>query len=159
VLFSLIYASVAKFPDAGDIDDILTASKKNNADTCVTGALVCDGMRFLQILEGERIAVSRIFSRISKDDRHNDIVVISASEVTHRLFAEWQMAFLSPEELGEIATRRFSSTASFRPDLMTTAQAYRFMEFIASKNLSTMGQSMPGLDHGLSPAPSQQHLY
>ena len=75
------------------IDDILRASRRNNAAAAVTGLLIAGGNRFLQVLEGGDLAVSQTFERIQRDPRHFAMVQLSKQAITERSFGNWSMGF------------------------------------------------------------------
>ena len=57
------------------------------------GGVLCHGQGlYLQLLEGERSAVNRLFARILLDTRHKDVELLHLQEVEHRRFAAWSMA-------------------------------------------------------------------
>ena len=74
-----------------DMDNILAAAKRNNAQMGVSGALFFNGVRFLQILEGARADVESIVTRVSADTRHVAMEVISVEDVDRRAFPDWTM--------------------------------------------------------------------
>lgn len=74
------------------VDAILSASRRNNGEAGVTGLLVHDGRRFLQVLEGEAAAVDATFERIRSDPGHRAIVTLSRRPVGNRQFGCWAMA-------------------------------------------------------------------
>ncbi len=74
--------------------DILAVSKARNAEAGVTGALMFNEQRFVQILEGEKNAVEETFGRIQRDHRHTAIVVLSRRVEPRRHFQDWAMAFV-----------------------------------------------------------------
>jgi len=92
-LLQLIYISTAR-PGIGmaDVQNILAASRRNNAAHRVSGLLVFNGKRFLQALEGDESAVEAAFARITADDRHRAIVTLSRRAITTREFGDWAMA-------------------------------------------------------------------
>jgi Sensors of blue-light using FAD len=47
---------------------------------------------YLQVLEGERMAVNRLYARIVADLRHQDVALLLLEEVSRRRFAGWSMA-------------------------------------------------------------------
>ena len=55
------------------LDDILTASRANNALLGITGLLLHIEGGFLQMLEGEERAVRELYARIAADRRHSDV--------------------------------------------------------------------------------------
>lgn len=96
-MHQLLYVSNA----ASDIsiralDDILTASRRNNARLDITGLLLFIDGGFLQILEGEERAVRELYSRIAADPRHSNLRLMLDRGVPARAFADWSMGFEQP---------------------------------------------------------------
>jgi hypothetical protein len=102
VLYRFIYLSAESWPlTQADIDDILLASRRNNTADGITGLLVFHDGRFLQVLEGEKEAVSACVARIRKDPRHDAIFRVENGPVEARAFEGWQMGFARPDDLPE----------------------------------------------------------
>lgn len=74
-----------------DLNAILAASQRNNEKAGVTGALLFDTVWFIQILEGEREAVSAVLRRIMSDERHDELTVMDCQPAEARLFGNWWM--------------------------------------------------------------------
>jgi hypothetical protein len=100
MLFRRIYVSLAA-PELDDrnLDDILAASRRNNADAGVTGLLVLYQGRFFQVLEGPRAGVVTCYDRIACDPRHRDMRLIHEAPDHDRAFAQWRMGFSRPDSL------------------------------------------------------------
>ena len=93
----LLYASNTSrdTPDSV-LDDILAASRRNNAGAGVTGMLLYVEGGFMQVLEGGEEAVGAIYDRICRDKRHwNTLVLLDRS--APRAFSEWSMGFERPK--------------------------------------------------------------
>ncbi|WP_300531786.1 BLUF domain-containing protein [Maricaulis sp.] len=75
---------------------ILSAGIHNNPQAGLTGALVFDGIHFIQILEGMRSRVWATFKRIESDPRHCDVVLAGFLEVPERLFPNF--AVMAPAD-------------------------------------------------------------
>lgn len=92
-MHQLVYISTA-VPGLtpADVDAILAASRRNNRRDGISGLLVHDGKRFLQVLEGTAPLVNAAFIRIKADSRHRAAVMLSARDVDGRQFGEWDMA-------------------------------------------------------------------
>ena len=69
-----------------------TAAQKNSSED-VTGLLLYNGKRFLQVLEGPRDSVERIYERIGRDSRHHALVMLRQQEIDDREFGTWGMAY------------------------------------------------------------------
>jgi hypothetical protein len=92
-LYRLVYTSARKSKcTEADIDQILKASQKNNAQRGVTGILIHTKDRFLQVLEGEKDEVMNLYKKIEKDDRHGGSVMRFCEPVSERHFPDWDMA-------------------------------------------------------------------
>ena len=94
--FQLIYCSrnalsSSKGSQLNEIRQILSVSQRNNKRDGITGFLIYDKDWIVQILEGERSAVTITYDRICRDRRHSDIVKISAIDNQTRLFPDWAM--------------------------------------------------------------------
>ena len=96
MLSRLIYHSENHLGAAGgkmiaDLNTIMDAANRNNQRDGLTGALVFDTLWFVQILEGEREAVSATFRRIAKDERHDAVTLMDVRPADERLFGNWWM--------------------------------------------------------------------
>jgi hypothetical protein len=111
----LIYASRPFGYDDLSLTGILLQARRNNAHNGITGALICRGDVFLQMLEGRRDLVTFTFSRILRDDRHVDAMNLLSSDIGTRLFPGWSMRhdparswMWTPEEVAKGAIGRAS---------------------------------------------------
>lgn len=92
-MLQLTYISTATAElNSMQVNDILRASRNNNAPAGVTGLLLYDGYRFLQALEGDTAMVNATYQRIKADRRHRAVVLLSSREVETRAFGDWAMA-------------------------------------------------------------------
>ena len=87
----LIYYSVPTTFDEETIEEILLKSRQNNAQSNMTGALICRSDLYFQYLEGPIDEVNKTFKKIELDNRHKNIQKIKEDETTRRLFASWAM--------------------------------------------------------------------
>lgn len=93
-VFQLLYVSgAARAITDQDIDQILGASRKNNAALGVTGMLLVGNGTFIQVLEGERSTVRALAARIKFDPRHRNFMVLVELDAPKRAFGQWQMGF------------------------------------------------------------------
>lgn len=76
-----------------EINSLLKTSRENNKKNNITGLLLyCDG-NFLQVLEGENEVIDPIFSIISTDRRHKNIIVVANAYIEKRSFEERKMGY------------------------------------------------------------------
>jgi hypothetical protein len=116
----VLYVS-SKHPRAEiSVGNILMTSQRNNLAAGVTGLLYTDGIRFLQVLEGDGEAVTTTFERIKADPRHHAMVMLSDREVSTREFGLWSMAHRQPTESADTLDRKLER---FLADASPTVQA------------------------------------
>jgi hypothetical protein len=116
MLVRLMYASRA----AAEVDQdmllaILRKSKTDNPGLGVTGVLCCSGGVFLQVLEGGRSAVNRLYNRIVADPRHRDVELLLYQEIAERRFAGWSMGQVDMARLNPALLLKYSETATLDP--------------------------------------------
>lgn len=93
-MIQLCYISTARpFVTAREIETILEISRVNNRRAGVTGILLFNGKRFLQLLEGDADAVETVYRRIARDPRHFAMVRLSERAIDAREFDHWDMAY------------------------------------------------------------------
>ncbi|MFS4415103.1 BLUF domain-containing protein [Maribacter sp. 2307ULW6-5] len=91
---SLIYRSKAiETFTLPDIYAMLSNAKDYNAAHGITGCLLYHNGHFLQLLEGEEENLERLFDKIVRDRRHQDVETLKHVHLRQRLFNEWSMAF------------------------------------------------------------------
>ncbi|WP_426492470.1 BLUF domain-containing protein [Hymenobacter sp. 102] len=103
VLHHLIYQSTAVTPfSAAELERLLSQSRPHNAAAGITGILLYDGNRFMQVLEGAPEAVEATFGRIRNDCRHTEVQVLANGPIGQRQFGEWLMSFITYIKCPEI---------------------------------------------------------
>lgn len=97
-LHEIVYASIATRPmGRRDLSALLSDSRRVNAVLGITGLLVYHAGIFLQLLEGERTALSTLYSVIAQDKRHQQVDKIWDAGLKTRSFSGWSMAFINPQ--------------------------------------------------------------
>jgi len=93
-LNELIYTSVAT-PVGADVDvqGLLKTCERNNRRDQISGLLLFDGTRYIQILEGTDAKLDDLFGRITADTRHEMVELLHRGPVSERAFADWRMAY------------------------------------------------------------------
>ncbi|QQN74558.1 BLUF domain-containing protein [Croceicoccus sp. YJ47] len=100
MLCRLLYTSTAAPGDqAGEtmVREIVGGASYRNRQSGVSGGLLFDGTKFVQVLEGPAASVESLFESICRDLRHVDVNLIDFSPVDVRMFGEWRMAFVGPD--------------------------------------------------------------
>lgn len=94
-LKTLTYTSRARLDLTDrDLADIHQTARHLNALEGVTGLLLFDGSRFLQIIEGGEDAIDNLVERLRNDPRHSAFEVRDERFVEGRSFADWSMELL-----------------------------------------------------------------
>ena len=101
---------VSEKTDASDttLRDIIAYSQKNNPEEGVTGCLLSGSNSFLQLLEGPADFIDTLYSKISKDNRHENVMTLCEEKIDERLFLSWSMK-LAPFENMEWSKEDFNS--------------------------------------------------
>ncbi len=116
MLVRLLYASRAvPAVDQEELAAILRKSKAHNATIGVTGVLCFSGGIFLQVLEGGRSAVNRLYNRIAADPRHTQVELLAFEEIAERRFAGWAMGQVNMALLNPALLLKYSETATLDP--------------------------------------------
>lgn len=75
-----------------DLDRLLVDASVHNRMHNVTGALLYDGHRFLQYIEGPPDSLGRVLTRIEKSGKHANVQVLFRGAIAQRHFWNWSMA-------------------------------------------------------------------
>ena len=99
MVLQLAYASTAVAPfGRPELVALLRQSRGRNVERRVTGMLLHDDGRFLQLLEGAREDVVTLYAAIVADPRHRNVTTLVERRRLLRQFPTWTMAF---RDLGE----------------------------------------------------------
>lgn len=100
MLVRLLYASRPTEQNASSlVEDILKSCRENNPQHGITGVLCFSELAFLQLIEGERMAINRVYAQIVHDRRHTDVSLLHYEEITERLFGSWTMGQVNLERI------------------------------------------------------------
>jgi hypothetical protein len=93
-VYTLAYVSTASTALGGqELSEILAVSRENNEKVAITGALLYQDGKFLQILEGEEAPVRELYRRIAEDPRHHASTIVFQGAIQEREFPGWSMGF------------------------------------------------------------------
>lgn len=94
-LKTLAYTSRARLDLlTSDLNNIHETARHLNALDGVTGLLLFDGVRFLQIIEGSETAIDSLVERLRRDPRHSAFEIRDERLVSARSFPGWSMELL-----------------------------------------------------------------
>jgi hypothetical protein len=85
-----------------EIRALVEKSAENNSRHNITGILMATGRIFYQVLEGPKEVVFSLYSRILRDDRHKDVLLLSEeNQVSKRFFGDWSMRAVSTDSIAD----------------------------------------------------------
>ena len=141
MLVRLMYASrAAASVDQEELVAILRKSKANNPALGVTGVLCFSEGVFLQVLEGGRSAVNRLYNRIASDSRHSQVELLSYAEIGERRFAGWSMGQVDMGRLNPALLLKYSERATLDPFTVSGEVSMALFEELVA-TASVVGQS------------------
>ena len=140
MLVRLMYASrAASGIDQTELVAILKKSKVNNPPAGISGVLCFSGGIFLQVLEGGRAQVNKLYHHIAADKRHHDVMLMNYEEIEERSFAGWAMGQVNLSRLNPALLLKYSETAVLDPYTVSgKASMALFNDLVATA--SVMGQ-------------------
>lgn len=95
MIIRILYVSRAIGPQTTTVTaSILASAQARNAAERIGGVLCQGDGMYLQVLEGEREPVNRIYARIVADPRHKDVNLLLLEEVSKPRFSAWSMALV-----------------------------------------------------------------
>ncbi|HDZ15601.1 hypothetical protein LCGC14_1068810 [marine sediment metagenome] len=96
-MYALSYRSTfSKGYGEKDLESIREVAGSYNSQNKLTGCLFFHNNSFVQIIEGKKRSVLRLFVKISNDPRHHDVIFLSSETHSLRYFDGWSMGFYSP---------------------------------------------------------------
>ena len=101
----IIYLSRAvREPSPAELVSLLLESRNHNEQAGITGALAYGDMQFMQVIEGEEVAVAELYERITRDPRHQSVFKLADKDIAERSFDNWSMAFreTTPGEFADL---------------------------------------------------------
>lgn len=125
-LLELIYISeVAPATTIANIAEVLVEARTKNAARGISGVLIFDGNRFMQLFEGESNTVMQLFRRIEQDTRHINVRWLHDAVIEQRQFASFQSGYwYDDSEHGPIASLNGVTGANLRNAMMSRIEAF-----------------------------------
>jgi hypothetical protein len=135
MLVRLLYASRAVDGiDETFLKSVLEQARANNVEHGITGILCtypAAGV-FIQLLEGGREAVNRLYGNIVRDRRHAEVTLLDFAEIEERRFASWKMGNVDLNKVNKSSILRYSDMAELDPFSMSGRSALALLEELAS---------------------------
>ena len=116
MLVRLLYASrTSKEIDSTVLDSILAQSRSHNPVAGVTGILCYSANIFMQVLEGNRREVSKLYNVIAGDSRHSDVEILLFEDITERRFSNWTMGQVNLAKVNPSTLLKYSEKPVLDP--------------------------------------------
>jgi hypothetical protein len=110
---SLLYASVALVPPRDVLLDIIRTAERENAAQGLSGMLCYSPFRYIQLLEGSRAALDRLWLGLMGDRRHRILWGDRAERGGRRIPPALPMGYASTTQLRELGmTHDFPNDAA-----------------------------------------------
>ena len=137
MLVRLLYASRAvPALDQEELVSILKKSKANNPALGVTGVLCFSEGIFMQVLEGGRSNVNKLYHRIATDPRHTQVELLCYEEIGERRFAGWSMGQVNVSRLNPALLLKYSEKPALEPYAVSGAVSMAlFAELMATASI------------------------
>ena len=128
MLVRLLYVSRSVAGAADDTEAILAASRRNNPPIGITGILCYGDGIYLQAIEGGRNQVNRLFSRISRDPRHEQVELLHYEEIIERRFGGWTMGQVNLAKVNASIVLKYSALPELDPYTVSGAISLALLE-------------------------------
>jgi len=116
MLVRLLYASRATAPLIASVQDsIMEKSRAHNPEMGITGVLCFSEEIFIQVLEGGRDEVCELYNTIVRDDRHQNVRILSFEEIRERRFGSWTMGQVNLAKVNPALLLKYGERAELNP--------------------------------------------
>ncbi|SEO04592.1 Sensors of blue-light using FAD [Mucilaginibacter gossypiicola] len=136
----LVFISTAKKLMSDDeLLDLLQSARLKNTENNITGMLLYGEGTFMQVLEGEKEDLQRVYNYIQADKRHRNIIVMLTGMLNERIFSKWSMSFASvnADVLEMIEGYSNPANMTFTNDTINHPTVTMIKTFADSNRLST----------------------
>lgn len=94
MIHELIYHSKESKPLSDEaLAILLEKSRIKNKTLDITGCLIYHEQKFIQILEGEKEILLKLYEAIQQDTRHQNVTLVDIFPKKERLFSQWNMYY------------------------------------------------------------------
>lgn len=96
-----------------DISSLLVTCRTKNTRVGITGMLIYFDGTFVQFLEGPEENIDALYETISRDKRHQDVILLIDGVSNKRAFADWSMAY---KKMSQIETAKIIGQKDFKKE-------------------------------------------
>jgi len=99
-LLQIIYISNAAFSfSEKDLEELLVQSRDYNNSKKITGLLIYHHESFVQLIEGPKKEISKLYSKIENDSRHYSLTIVHEEQIEKKEFSNWSMGFVDSRNI------------------------------------------------------------
>jgi hypothetical protein len=105
-MYHLVYTSHAVKPlSESELLELLKQSRDRNKEFKISGILLYVQGKFMQVLEGKKAFVEKIYASIVNDPRHTRVTMVLEGNSPTRIFKGWSMGFkkLSNDDFANVS--------------------------------------------------------
>ena len=138
-MYHLAYTSHAvKSLSEAELLELLEQSRDKNKEFNISGILLYVEGKFMQVLEGRKAFVEKIYASIQKDPRHTKVTLVLEGNSPARVFEGWSMGFkkLSAEDFANVVG--FTDITTFFNEHQLKENANLLMAILRSFYLKNM---------------------
>jgi len=133
MLVRLIYASRAVAPITSDtVDVILGIARKRNPEYGITGVLCYSDRIFVQVLEGGRDQVNRVYGQLMRDKRHQDLILLGYESIDERQYSSWTMGGIRLDKINRSLLLKYSISSELNPYQVSSCATVALLNELAS---------------------------
>lgn len=89
----------AKILNEDHVENLLFQIREKNKKLAITGLLLLIQGKFIQYIEGPDEEIEKVYKKIKKDPRHNELVLLDSGFVNERQFKDWSMAYKKIDDI------------------------------------------------------------
>ena len=123
--YAISYVSSVSHTLSNDqIQEVLDYSRNWNIEHNITGILLYSEGNFFQVLEGDKDLLQSLFSRISMDERHRNLITLFRKEVSETKFNTYKSDFISLDSRfqGKSIALYFSQIEKLNPEIQSSVR-------------------------------------
>ena len=133
MLVRLIYASRAKTPATHElIESILSSARQRNPQQGITGVLCYSDTMFVQVLEGGRDQVNRLYASLLRDERHYDVILLAYESIDERQYSSWTMGKIRLDKINRSLLLKYSECGELNPYQVSCCSTVALLNELAS---------------------------
>ena len=98
MLVQLLYISLHEGKTIENMDAFMAAARARNKKVGISSILLGTEKYYIHLIEGRRVNVNELYSRISNDPKHSNCTLIRYVDVKAREFSEWSAEYVAFSE-------------------------------------------------------------